>query len=84
MNEPLNTLPGYEPQNATIIPDEEDNGVGLCAGDRVEHESWGEGTVQAIVRGQGLFHAGQVVVDVKFDDNDESIERLDPFGLEVL
>lgn len=65
----LNTLPGYEVESATPIADEDDPGIGLSAGDRVEidedHEMYGgeTGVVQAIARGQGAWD-GQIVVDV--------------------
>lgn len=61
-----NTAPGYEPDNADVIPDEEDNGVGLYAGAEVTDEEHGDGIVLAVARGRGLFFGGQVVADVAF------------------
>jgi hypothetical protein len=84
MNKPMNTLPGYEVESATPIPDDEDPGVGIAAGDRVvvdeEHEIYGgeEGTVQAVARGKG-WYAGRIVVDVLIDG---IAERFTPDELE--
>lgn len=81
-----NTLPGYEVSGAQVIPDEEDPGVGFAAGDRVlvneEHEMYPgeEGTVQAVMKGQG-WYAGSIVIDVLIDGCEDA-ERLRPHEIE--
>jgi len=72
-----NTLPGYEVSGADPIPDDEDNGIGIGAGDAVriedEHEIYGgeEGIVQAVARGKG-WYSGSIVVDVLIDGTEEA------------
>lgn len=61
-----NTLPGYEIENGDRIPDDQDNGVGLSAGDKVYHEEYGIGYVLAIFNGKGTFYSGRVMADVAF------------------
>lgn len=75
-----NTMPGYEVEAAEQIPDEEDVGVGLSAGSRVRIAESDpmfpgeEGVVLAVMRGQGAFFAGQIVVDVQVDGTDDPDE----------
>lgn len=75
-----NTREGYEPENAEIIPDDVDPGLGISAGDRVsiseDHEIFPgeEGEVYAVARGTG-WYGGALVIDVLIDGTSEP-ERL--------
>ncbi len=72
-----NTREGYEPENATKIPDDEDHGAGFSAGDRVviseDHAIYPdeEGEVYAVARVDDM-----LVVDVLIDGTSD-VERFD-------
>jgi hypothetical protein len=75
MAELRNTLPGYEVENANVIPDDEDTGLGIAAGDTVtitdDHDVYPDeqGVVQAVVRDRAT---GMLMVDVLIDDTSDA------------